>query len=98
MWDKSMPPTRTVQQIITELNAFEVRTGGLGTWSAVEGVQTLTSVRRVPTQGILPALANPMTVQFDIGTGVLVKGFINSQTGEIKLFPAKLFGFPEQNI
>lgn len=83
-----MPPIRTIQEIILELNSFETRTGGSPTWGAIEGVQALTTVNRKEANA----------VEFALGSGVLVKGFINGTTGEIKLFPAKLFGYPETNL
>lgn len=82
-----MPP-RTVGEIIRDLNAAEIRTGGTGLWQQIDGVQALTTVTK-QTDG---------HVNFALGSGVLIKGFINNTTGEIKLFPAKMLGFPEQEL
>lgn len=78
---KDMPPTRTTQEIVTILNN---QTPG-ETWEPIDGVQSLTTVTRQAPSG----------VSFNVGSGVLIKGFINRATGEIRLFPAKLFGYPE---
>jgi hypothetical protein len=93
----------TLDQIVQILNTEMTRTGGQGTWSAVPGVQALTSVTRneVPAAalpGLLPSAGAGPQVTFQLGTGILVKAFINSQTGEMRLFPAKLFGYPERDI
>lgn len=91
---------RNIEATISELNQFETRTGGIGVWTAIEGVQALTTVTRnqSPLGALFPQVNGPQGVNFAIGSGLLVKGFINSHTGEIKLFPAKLFGYPERNI
>jgi hypothetical protein len=97
--------TPTVAQIAQNLNNEMTRTGGTGTWSAVAGVQALTSVIRIERNpasvvGLLNIAAGGTMpeVNFQLGTGVLVKAFINSATGEMRLFPAKMFGYPEVDI
>lgn len=95
----------TIAQITQNLNNEMTRTGGAGTWSAVSGVQALTSVTRIERNpahvaGLLNIAAGGTMpeVNFQLGTGILVKAFINSVTGEMRLFPAKMFGYPEVNI
>ena len=78
-----MPP-RDIRQVVRELSDS---TGG-AEWEPIEGVQSLTTVSRQAPNG----------VSFNMGSGVLVKGFINRRTGEIRLFPAKMFGFPNSEI
>jgi len=83
-WNKPvMPPVKTIQEIIEHLNSS---TPGQ-TWQPIDGVQSFTTVDRKA----------PNSVSFNIGSGLVVKGFVNTTTGEIKVFPAKLFGFPEQD-
>ena len=79
-----MPPTRTVREINDYLNGLVPGE----TWQPFDGVQALTTVTRQP----------PNDVNFNIGSGVLIKGFVNRTTGEIKLFPARLFDYPRIDI
>ncbi len=79
-----MTAQKTIADAIASLNA---QTPGQA-WDAIDGVQSLTSVNRQSSND----------VSFNIGSGVLVKGFINTTTGEMRLFPAKLFGYPEVDI
>jgi hypothetical protein len=80
---KYMPP-RDTRQVIRELSDST----GSPDWEPIEGVQSLTTVNRQAPSG----------VSFNMGSGLLVKGFINRRTGEIRLFPAKMFGFPDTDI
>jgi hypothetical protein len=73
----------TIDQIIQSLNST---TPGQA-WIALEGLHALTTVIN-NGQG---------NISFNPGSGIVVKTFLNQSTGEIKLFPAKLFGFPENN-
>lgn len=101
MFKKNMSQ-RTIQDVINALNSFEVRTGGTGIWSPVDGVQALTSVTQKNKGSFLVAMSNTTNqtreVDFHPDSGVLVKAFVNSLTGEIRLFPAKFFGYPEKDI
>lgn len=83
LFQRNMNP-RTVNEIIRDLDAID----GAGTWQVIDGVQSLTTVNRQP----------PNSVAFAIGSGLLIKSFLNRRTGEIKLFPAKMFGYPDQDI
>jgi len=75
---------KTTAEITRDLDAID----GAGTWQVIDGVQSLTTVNRQP----------PNAVSFAIGSGLLVKGFLNRRTGEIKLFPAKMFDYPNIEI
>lgn len=72
---------QTTADIITYLNGLNQ-----GAWIALDGVQALTTV----------TYTTPSDISFNIGSGVVIKTFVNQRTGEIKLFPAKMFGFPER--
>lgn len=54
-------------------------------WIALDGIQALTTVIN----------SGSGNISFNPGSGIVVKTFVNQTTGEIKLFPAKIFGFPE---
>ncbi|HUO50693.1 MAG TPA: hypothetical protein VMU25_03995 [Candidatus Paceibacterota bacterium] len=95
----------TIAEIIQNLDQQTARLGLQGTWIPVQGVFALTSVTRNEpgnTSGVVYAAAsgtNPRTdISFQVGTGLLVKVFINNTTGEIRMFPAKMFGYPDINI
>lgn len=72
---------QTTGQIIESLNLL---TPGQ-IWIALDGIQALTTVINNGSGNI----------SFNPGSGIVVKTFVNQTTGEIKLFPAKIFGFPE---
>ncbi len=72
---------QTTAQIIESLNAL---TPGQ-IWIALDGTQALTTVVNNGSGNI----------SFNPASGIIVKAFLNQNTGEIKLFPAKIFGFPE---
>lgn len=72
---------QTTGQIIESLNLL---TPGQ-VWIALDGIQALTTVIN----------NGPDNISFNPGSGIVVKTFVNQTTGEIKLFPAKIFGFPE---
>lgn len=100
MYNKKIPmETRTIDEIISQLNSFEARTNGTGIWSAIPGVQALTSITRKTNRGLLNIPnRNLSEVDFHPDSGILVKAFVNSVTGEIKIFPAKFLGYPEIDI
>lgn len=71
-----------IQKKLDELNAG---TGTVKPWIAVDGYNAITQANidtSPPT--FLPA------------SGILVKVFVNRQTGELKNFPLVLFELPEQ--
>lgn len=72
---------RTAAEIIELLNTS---TPGQ-VWIALDGIQALTTVINNGSNNI----------SFNPGSGIVIKTFVNQSTGEIKLFPAKIFGFPE---
>ena len=74
---------KSVAEIIVYLNSQ-----GQGNWIALDGVQALTTVTYTSTTDIA----------FNPGSGVVIKTFVNQNTGEMKLFPAKIFGFPDRLI
>lgn len=71
----------TITQIIQNLNNS---TPGQ-TWVPLDGLYALTTVINSGSNNI----------SFNPGSGIVVKTFLNQITGEIKIFPAKIFGFPE---
>jgi len=72
---------QTTAQIIEALN----RSTPGQIWIALDGIHALTTVTNGGMTGIT----------FNPASGIVVKTFVNQNTGEIKLFPAKIFGFPE---
>lgn len=72
---------QTPAQIIESLNLSTPNQ----TWIALDGIQALTTVIN-NGQG---------KISFNPASGIVVKTFVNQTTGEIKLFPAKIFGFPD---
>ena len=72
---------QTISQIIESLNASTPNQ----IWVALDGIQALTTVINNGSGNI----------SFNPASGIVVKTFVNQTTGEIKLFPAKIFGFPE---
>ncbi len=81
---ESMARIRSVPETLKDLNALKSGEE----WEAIDGVQALTTVTRESGEA----------VSFNVGSGVLVKAFLNTTTGEIKIFPAKIYGFPAENI
>lgn len=82
----SMENLRTVEEIVSGLNESTRILGEK--WIPIPGVQALTSVDRT----------SDINISFKLGSGVLIKGFVNKTTGEMKLFPAKMLGFPKNDI
>mgnify|MGYP001616812227 CR=1 FL=1 len=54
-------------------------------WIPLDGIQALTTVIN----------NGPNNVNFNPASGIVIKTFLNQTTGEIRLYPAKIFGFPE---
>lgn len=71
-----MPFQLQADKIATKLRELNLN----GTWNQVEGLFAVTQVE-----------AKPDNVAFNPGAGVVLKLFINTGTGEIKMFPANLF-------
>lgn len=59
-----------------------------GSWIVLDGVQALTTV----------TYTTATDIAFNPANGIVIKTFVNQRTGEIKLFPAKIFGFPDRQI
>lgn len=78
----------TIQQIENILGEQTMKARGYGSWKAVDGEFAFTSIER----------KEGGTVNFKIGSGLPVKVFLNSETGELRMFPAKMFGYPEEEI
>jgi len=55
-------------------------------WKPIDGLFAITGV----------TVADNGQVSFHPDNGVVIKAFIDSLSGEIKLFPAKILGFPDE--
>lgn len=71
-----MPFQLQPDKIATKLRELNLN----GTWNEVSGLFAVTQVE-----------AKLDSVAFNPGTGVVVKLFVNTRTGEMKMFPANLF-------
>ena len=78
-----MPPLKKMPDVIAELS----KTSG-HVWQPVLGVYSYPSV----TKG-----ANA-SINVDVGNVIVLKLFIDTVTGELKAFPAKIFGWPDIEI
>lgn len=88
--NKHMENPLRVQAKVNELNLAEPREGGMGgllmpqavstAWTAVPGYFALTGFNNT---GGIPA--------FNANYGYIVKIFVNSKTGEMKIYPFNLF-------
>jgi hypothetical protein len=71
---------KTIEDIIKLLN--DSTPGQI--WAVLDGIYAITTVKNNGDNGI----------EFNPANGIVIKTFINQITGEIKMFPAKLLGFP----
>lgn len=79
-----MPPAvATPAKILEQLNN-DTETRDKGPWIASDGYQALTTVIPGPQ------------IQFNPANGVVIKSFVSTRTGEIKLFLVKLLDVPER--
>lgn len=85
--------TPTVEQIENNLNEQAKKNNEPGTWSSVVGVFALSEVMKVAITPIKPHGVDPVP-----NKALMVKLFVNSETGELRMFPARLLGFPEKEI
>lgn len=83
MGRKHMPPQKTLAAAISELT-----TSNGHVWQAVEGVFSYPAV----TKG-----ANA-SINVDVGNVIVTKLFIDTVTGELRAYPAKVFGWPDVAI
>jgi hypothetical protein len=76
-----MPPLRTTEQIISDLN---------GNWSGGTWVE-IPDLLIVPTVVVMPGQVNAQ-----LNSGMVAKAFLNTQSAEVKIFLAKATQIPEQ--
>jgi len=80
LFGKPMPQ----DQVKIDAKIQELKTLTTHDWIAVEGYHALTSVQ-------INSVSSSTSANFNPGSGIPVKAFIDTITGEIKVFPYKLF-------
>jgi len=71
----------TVEEILLSLNE---QSGNVGVWGVIEDVLVIPST----------LIQGPGNISIQLGRGIVVKGFLNDQTGEIRTFLAKSIDIP----
>ncbi|MEK7081257.1 MAG: hypothetical protein AAB902_02630 [Patescibacteria group bacterium] len=77
------PPTKTIEEILTDLNAE-----GKGTWIPLDGYYGISS----------PELTDSKIVNFlSAKRGIVFKSFLNLQTAEVRSYVAKFLDIPDKD-
>lgn len=78
-----LQPTRTIQQILDE----DLNINGVTSWAEGPGYHTLIQAE---------IKGGGEDLNFNIGTGAIVKSFINTQTGELRTYVVNHLVLPER--